>query len=193
MKQSHKKSVINTIKAMDINQLVNKAKSGDAHAFGELYDLFANKIFKFVKLKIQNNAEAEDALQEVFIKAYKGLDKLKLKDLNFNAWLYRIASNVINDKFRRQYRTPEIVNIYDSFDIADKYSLQKDIEISSDMESLQIIFNKLPLLYKQVLELRFIEELTLDEIATILNKSNLSVRLIQFRALKKVKELTKNV
>lgn len=178
---------------MDINELVKLAKNGEANAFGELYDLFANKIFKFIKLKIQNPEEAEDVLQEVFIKAYKGLGKLKLEDLNFNAWLYRVASNTINDKFRKKYRTPEIVNIDETFDIADKYSLQEEVQVKSDMESLQIVFNKLPELYKQVLELRFIEEMSLEEIAKILNKSNLSIRLIQFRALKKVRELSKNV
>ncbi len=177
---------------METNELVEKAKNGDAEAFGQLYDAFTQKIFKFIRLKIQDQQDAEDVLQEVFIKAYRGLQNLKMDGLNFNAWLYKIASNTINDKFRKQYRTPDMVRIDGSFDIADKGSLQKDIELSSDIEDLHKVLNQLPDLYKQVLELRYIQDLSLAEIAKIFNKSNLSVRLLQFRALKKVQLILKN-
>jgi RNA polymerase sigma-70 factor (ECF subfamily) len=66
-------------------------------------------------------------------------------------------------------------------------SVQKEVEVKSDMESLQKCLAQLPPLYKQVLELRYLQEFSLDEIAKILKKSNLSVRLLQYRALKKVK------
>lgn len=176
---------------METNDLVQKAKNGDAEAFGLLYDAFAQRIFRFIKLKIQNQQDAEDALQEVFVKAHRGLTNLKVDNLNFSAWLYKIASNTINDKFRKQYRTPEIVSIEETLNLADKGSLQKNIEISSEVENVVLLFEELPTLYKQVLELRFIQDLSLEEVSKILKKSNLSVRLIQYRALKKVKNIMK--
>jgi RNA polymerase sigma-70 factor (ECF subfamily) len=172
---------------LNTNELIVKAQEGDTEAFGKLYEYYAQRIFKYVRLKIQDRQEAEDVLQEVFIKAYKGLSSLKLEDLNFNAWLYKVASNTINDRFRKKYRTPEILGIDDRFDISDGKSLEKEITLKSDMETAREAFQHLPPLYKQVLELRFLQDLSLDEVAKILNKSNLSVRLLQFRALKKVK------
>lgn len=176
---------------MDTNELVRQVKNGDTEAFGQIYDAFAQRIFRYIRLKVQNKNEAEDILQEVFVKAYRGLDKLELKDLNFTAWLYRIASNTINDFFRKKYRTPEILSLDESFDVSDGRSLQNELANKSDVETVRAAFEYLPSLYKQVLELRFLQELSLDEIAEILNKTNLSVRLIQFRALKKVQVILK--
>jgi RNA polymerase sigma-70 factor (ECF subfamily) len=177
---------------METNELVEKAKNGEEEAFGQLYDSFAQRIFKYIRLKVQNRQEAEDILQETFIKAYRGLSGLRPDDLNFNAWLYKIAGNTINDHFRKAYRTPDILSIDENFDLPSSQSLEKEIEVSSDMDNMRKTFAKLPPLYKQVLELRFLQEFSLDEIAKILNKSNLSVRLLQHRALKKVKIILDN-
>jgi RNA polymerase sigma-70 factor, ECF subfamily len=178
--------------SLDINQLVSKAQQGDSQAFGRLYDNFAQRIFKYIRLKIQNREEAEDILQEVFIKAYQGLNSLSLENLNFNAWLYKVTSNTINDHFRKRYRSPEIFGIEEGFDLPDGKSLEKEIIIKSDLETARDAFTQLLPLYKQVLELRFLQDLSLNEVAKILNKSNLSVRLIQYRALKKVKLILYN-
>lgn len=172
---------------MEINKLVAKAKDGNSEAFGLIYDDFAQRIFRYIRIKVQNRPEAEDILQEVFVKAYKGLQGLTMEDLNFSAWLYRIASNTINDHFRKKYRTPEILGIDEHFDIASKISVQKEAELHSDAELVKLALKELPEQYQQVLELRFIQDFNLSEIAQILKKSNLSVRLLQHRALKKIK------
>ncbi len=176
---------------MEVNELVKQAKNGDSEAFGQLYDSFARRIFKYIRLKIQNRQEAEDVLQEVFVKAYRGLANLSLENLNFSAWLYRIAANTINDVFRKKYRTPDIMGMDENFDVASKESVHKDLEIKSDVEGLKLVFDQLPAQYKQILELRYVQEFSLTEISKILNKSNLSVRLLQHRALKKVKKILK--
>ena len=80
-----------------------------------------------------------------------------------------------------------MTSIDESFDITDGYSLEEEAAINSDLEIVRAALNNLPPQYKQVLELRFVQDLTLDETAAVLNKSNLSVRLAQFRALKKLK------
>jgi RNA polymerase sigma-70 factor (ECF subfamily) len=177
--------------SLDITQLISKAKQGEAGAFGEIYDNFAQRIFKYVRIKVQNRQEAEDILQEIFIKAYKGLGSLSMENLNFSAWLYKVAGNTINDYFRKIYRRPEILSIDESFDLSDGKSLEKEIVEKSDLDTARKAFKKLPPLYKQVLELRFLQDMSLNEVAKILNKSNLSVRLVQYRALKKVKLILK--
>src|SRR6185369_14593410 len=113
---------------MDIKVLINKVKNGDSQAFGQIYDEFAQRIFRYVKIKIQSRQEAEDVLQEVFIKAYNGLNTLNMNELNFSAWLYRIAGNTINDYFRKKYRTPQISSMDENFDVASSYSLEQSME-----------------------------------------------------------------
>lgn len=180
---------MNTIETLQLNTLVTRAKAGDEAAFSEIYEQFSKKILKYIRLKIQNNQEAEDILQEVFIKAYNGMPKLSTEDLHFSAWLYRIASNTINDHFRKKYRTPEINLIDENFDLPSDVSLKKEMEIKSDWDSVRRAFGSLPTNYKQVLELRFLQDFSSDEVAKILHKSNLAVRLLQYRALKKVQNI----
>lgn len=79
----------------------------------------------------------------------------------------------------------------EQFDIAGTVSVEREILGQSDAETMQAAFAQLPPLYKQVLELRFLQEFSLSEVAKILDKSNLAVRLIQFRALKKVRLILK--
>ena len=172
---------------LEVNELVKKARQGDSNAFGQLYEIFAQRIFKYVRIKIQDRQESEDILQEIFIKAYMGLNSLSMENLNFSAWLYKVAGNTINDHFRKKYRTPIISGIEEGFDLPDGKSLEKEITAKSDLETAREAFVHLPPLYKQVLELRFLQDLTLREVAEIMGKSNLSIRLLQYRALKKVK------
>ena len=174
---------------MEINELVKRAKQGNSESFALIYDQFAQRIFRYIRLKIQNKEQAEDILQDVFVKAYTGLRQLNVDNMNFSAWLYKIASNTVNDYFRKKYRTPEIVAIDEKFDAASNVSVEKEAEINSDMERLILAFEQIPPLYREVLELRFIQNFAPDEVAKILGKTNLAVRLVQYRALKKVQSI----
>ena len=175
---------------MEINQLAFQAKNGDMEAFEQLHGFFSERILRFIQKKIQNLPDAEDVLQEVFIKSYKGLKSLRPGKLYFSTWLYKIATNSINDYFRKKYRRPEVVSINETFDFPDGKSLDKEIMAKSDLETVKESFNRLPELHRDILELRFFKDLTLNETAKVLHKSNLAVRLLQCRARKKLKDVT---
>ena len=178
---------------MEVNEFVIQAQLGNNTAFEELYNNFSKKIFFYIRKKIQNYEEAEDVLQEVFIKSYQGLNSLRPGDINFSAWLYKIASNTINDHFRKRYRSPEVVSIDENFDLPDKHSLFKEILVRSDLESAKENLKLLPPLHKDVLELRFFQELSVNEVAKVLHRSNLSVRMIQYRARKNLNSMLQKV
>ena len=145
-------------KGMDIPSLISRSKQGDEEAFGQLYDCYAQRIFDTSALKSKSE-EAQDVVQEVFTKAYLGLKHLEIENLNFTAWLYRIASNTINDHFRKGIR-PEPVEIDETVDIQDGTSLLEEVSIGSDLEIVRASFKQLPVIYRQVLELRFFQDLT---------------------------------
>ena len=173
---------------MEILELVSKTKQGDTEAFASLYDQFADRIFRFVKLKVQNQQQAEDILQETFIKAWQGMANLKLEDLNFSAWLYRIAHNSINDYYRKIYRSPETLELNENIDVEANISLPDQLQKENDIAGIREALRHLPAQYRQILELRFIQDFTISETAGILKKTNLAVRVLRYRALKKLRE-----
>ncbi len=177
---------------MEINTLVEQAKNGNIASFEELYDIFAQRVFSFIKTKVQNRQDAEDILQDVFIKTHRGLDTLRPGELNFSGWLFKIARNTINDYFRKKYRQPEICGMDEDFDISDNKCLYEEIMFKSDLESAQEKFKYLSVQHRNVLELRIFQELSLNEVASALNKSALAVKMLQHRARKKLLALMEN-
>jgi RNA polymerase sigma-70 factor, ECF subfamily len=177
---------------MDILETIRKAQSGDTQSFGVLYDEFADKIHRFICVKVKNRNQTEDILQETFVKAWQGLPKLKLEDLNFKAWLYKIASNTINDYFRKIYRNPDTLELDESLPLIAQGGPERDLHALYDSELVRSVLSTLPTQYQHVIELRFLQEFSLQETSAILGKSNLATRLTQHRALKLLKKNIQN-
>ena len=178
---------------MGIEELVAKIQQGDSEAFGRVYDMFAQRIFRYVRLKINNPQEAEDVLQEVFVRAFGSIGTLDPQKMNFSAWLYRVASNTVNDFYRKKYRTPETVDIEAGMQIAGNSSPERDTEVRLNLDTVNKAMLLLPGQYRQVLELRFAQEFSVAETAKILGKTGLAVRLVQHRALKKLESILRNL
>lgn len=172
----------------EVKSLLAEAKAGGQAAFGQLYDMFASKIYKFIRFKVNTVEIAEDILQDVFLKAWQALPKLELERLNFSAWLYTVARNAVNDHHRRHYRTPQTVSLDERLDMPDKGAQARVIE-QSEIEQVRRLSTQLPPNWRQVMELRFVQGFSVNEAARILGKSSMAVRLIQHRALKRLREL----
>lgn len=175
-----------------ITELVVKTKQGDQNAFSELYDLFADRIYRFIRLKVSETEQAEDILQEVFIKAWQGAKKIEVKDLNFSAWLYRVASNTVNDHYRKSYRRPQTVSIEEFFQVSSPENIEESTDIKFDSEAVRKVVSQLPSNYKQIIELRYFQMFNVDETAKILDRNSVTVRVLQHRAIAKLKRIFKN-
>lgn len=176
----------------DLNQLVKRAKAGDKDAFSLIYEEFAEKLWRFILLKVSDKRSAEEILQDVFIKIWQGLPNLKLAKLNFSAWVYKICANTVNDYYRKVYRRPEEVLL--NYDIlAETHENPvRDYEQLDSKEFVKKALSNLPTSFKQVLELRFLQEFSIKETAKIMSKSSTSVRVLQHRAFKKLSEIFKD-
>ncbi len=177
---------------MNESEHIMKAQAGDSQAYGELYDLYAQKIYAFLLSRIRHKQIAEDLLQETFIKAWKALPNFH-NEGNFNAWLYRIATNNMNDHFRKNTSKPEALALEEDFIIIDK-AAKPDEEFDNSLSetTMQQALDQLPETYRQVLILRFKEGLSGKETGRAIKKSSIAVRLIQYRALKKLKIIINN-
>jgi RNA polymerase sigma factor (sigma-70 family) len=103
----------------ELQDLIARAQKHEQSAFGELYDMYAQRIYRFISFKIATREQAEDILQETFLKAWQALPKLKLEKLYFSAWLYTIARNLVNDHYRTLKRRPTPDDIENYYDLTD--------------------------------------------------------------------------
>lgn len=162
----------------------------DADAFASLYDLYISRIYRFVYFKISNRQEAEDITAELFLKAWKYLVDDDTKEVgNFSGFLYDMARNATTDWYRKNAKAhvcalDEILHISDGSDLA------KTVEDSFDSNKLLQHIKTLKHEYQEVLILRFVEDLSVLEIAKLLGRSNVSIRVTIHRATKKLQELT---
>lgn len=189
------------MKDIDLETTILELKSGETAALDVLIEFYTQKLYGFCCSILKNDADAEEAVQDTFIKVYKKIDTFDLST-NFTAWIYRIASNTAKDILRRHKKHSKCI----SFDkpISDDNasdSVGHCMEISDNSENpssnLQIketksiIFDEieaLPDLYKEVLLLRHIEDFSYDEIAEILNCNVGTVKSRLFRAREILKE-----
>ena len=170
----------------NLDFLIEKAKEGDGNAFGKLYDLFFDRIYKFIFFRISHKEVAEDITEEVFIKAYQALAKLK-EDQAFESWLYQISRNKLIDYYRSKKSLVDISQVENElvYDFNLSESIDKRLEEQKFLEALEL----LPEDQKTVIQLKFIEDLENPEIAIILNKTEGSIRVIQHRAITKLKDI----
>jgi len=169
--------------------LVEQARGGDKQAFGQLYDEHARRLHRFIQIRLPNETQAEDLLQETFLKAWLALPKLKLEGLNFSAWLYKIARNLVNDHYRKVYRTPTSEDIEEHMELSADHNIEGDLDRVMMLEKVREVLPKLKTEYRQVIELRFIQEFSVIEAAEILNRSQVAVRLLQYRALQRLRNI----
>ena len=171
----------------------NKAEN-EKQTFLKVYDNCVDNIYRFVYFKIGNKEEAEDLTSAVFLKGWNYLQENKI--INFKALkslFYKIARHLIIDYYRKTNLRNNLslteAEKLGGFD--EKQDLAKQAEITSD---LVVIESKLPELkdeYREVIILRFVNELSIKEIAEILEKPKGTVRVLIYRAINALKDLIK--
>lgn len=164
----------------------------DPSAFAELYDLYVEKIYRFVYFKINNKEEAEDITSSVFLKVWSYIIEYTEKEIeSFSGLIYRVARNSIIDFYReRGQKKQEGMEVLEIMQAEEKNYTQADA--SQEVEKIMKVIRKMKQDYQEVVLLKYVEDLTTAEIAEILGKSRTGVRIMLHRAMKKLKELLSN-
>ncbi|MDL0419694.1 RNA polymerase sigma factor SigW [Caldibacillus thermoamylovorans] len=159
-----------------VKSRIKQVRKGDQNAFGEIVELYKDKVFQLCFRMLGNSHEAEDISQEAFMRAYINIERYNI-DRKFSTWLYRIATNLCIDRIRKKkpdyYLDAEVagtegLTLYSQIPAS---QLAPDEEVSK-IELQEIIQNeilKLPEKYRAVIVLKYIEELPLLEISKILD------------------------
>jgi|SRR3989338_2328297 len=173
----------------DIRVLVGKARQGDRAAFGELYNEYFAPIYRFVFFKIKHKETAEDLTQAVFTKALSAIANFSDTGAPVLSWLYTIARNHCIDYYKK--KRDVTVGDQEGFwhEIADQVAgPAENLEMREKREIIVRVMGVLSDDQRELVILRFIEEKSYAEIAEILGKSEESLRAMNYRAMKILRE-----
>ena len=168
-----------------VQGLVQNAKRGDEQAFGELYELYFEKIYKFIFFRVNHKQNAEDLAEDVFVKAWS-----KIKQVNeekFGGWLYQIAKNKIIDHYRQNKETVDISGLENLLETDE--NIVEHANMLIEQKTFMLLLKKLTPEQQIIIKLKFIEDLDNAEISELISKSEGSIRVIQYRAIQKLQEL----
>ncbi|WP_409303809.1 RNA polymerase sigma factor SigW [Peribacillus sp. SCS-155] len=155
---------------------IKQVLKGDQNAFGELVELYKDKVYQICYRMLGNRHEAEDMAQEAFVRAYVNIRSFNIK-MKFSTWLYRIATNLCIDRIRKKkpdyYLDAEVagtegLDMYSQI-AADSAQPEEELESLELREAVQAEILKLPDKYRSVIVLKYMEELSLKEISDILD------------------------
>jgi RNA polymerase sigma-70 factor (ECF subfamily) len=170
--------------------LARRAGSGEAEAFGVLYDRYVDKVYRYVFYRVRNEAEAEDVTSEVFMRALRAIPKYEPRQA-FLAWLYRIARNAVIDRSRRQAARQQV-----SFEDALAHPnadqvVNPDAALlaGSDASVVRRAMQQLTPLQQEILVLRYVEGYDTKTISKLVGKRDGTIRGIEFRALATLRTL----
>lgn len=163
--------------------VVSRAVKGDGQAFAQLYEENFDKIYRYIFLRLGNQAEAEDLSQEVFVKALEAIGSYKWRNLPFASWLFRIAHNQIVDYLRKQTKVKEAAldddNMTSASEANPAFIAEKELEIEELIDGVK----KLSPAQREVISLRFGAELSISEAARVLGKSPGTVKALQYNGI----------
>lgn len=176
-------------------QLVRAAQRGDERAFGELYDAYVDRIYRYFVYRIHDSEIARDLTSEVFMRMVKDLRTFEFQGTTVLAWLYRIAHARIVDYYARATRERKRV----SLDEAELQTQTSDQSLDSNLvarfrqQQIQQALAMLTESQQQVIVLRFIEGYDLQETAAITGKTVGAVKLLQYRAIQTLAQVLAHI
>lgn len=169
-------------KELPDNELVELAKT-DQEAFGELYERYVGKIYNYIYYRTSNQHDAEDLTARVFYRAMSHIENYVDRGVPFQAWLYRIAHNLVANWHRDRGRR-KIIPL-DEFVAAGLRSESPDhhAEDQEERERLLASVRRLPPERQQLLVLKFVEHLSNAEIGEIMDRTEGAIKSLYHRTL----------
>ncbi|MFW0837509.1 MAG: RNA polymerase sigma factor [Candidatus Komeilibacteria bacterium] len=163
--------------------IIKACQQGDSEQFTLLYDKYVSAIYKFVYYRVSHREVAEDLTSQIWLKVLDRLDQYKIKNSSFSAWLYRIARNAVIDYYRTSRQEFDI----STMELSSKEDLQREAEIKDSLNRVQKYLQELPDDMRDIVIMRLWDQLSYEEIAGIMDKSEASCKMMMSRALQKIR------
>ena len=156
------------------NRLVKLVLKGDQRAFAEIVELYKDKLFHLAYRMLSNRHEAEDVVQETFLRVFRNMEKYD-PNQKFSTWIYRIATNLCIDRLRRKKPSFSLDAEINDQEGSDGYAMLPSDDRTPETEALlsetqtliREAIDNLPVKYKSVMVLRYLQDLSLQEISDV--------------------------
>lgn len=181
---------------MEIKKQIEKAKNGDQIAFTFLLDYYWNEVYGFMLKRTENETDTDDITIETFAKAFDKISSYN-PEFQFNTWLIAIAKNVHIDLLRKK-KSSLFIEItddedYQAYNVADTTpSAEDDLITEQNLSQLLLYIKELKPHYQEVIQLRYFQEMTYQEISTKIEEPLSNVKIKLLRAKKLLAEIIKD-
>lgn len=180
----------NEIPKDQFERILRQAQAGGEAALTDLYNHYFERIYRFIFYRVSHKETAEDLTEEVFVKLFRNLRKLEQPGA-FEGWLFQIARNQVIDYYRSKKQVVPLEEVENTLEY------ETNIVDIVNLQTQQTLFIKLlkelTPEQQQVIKLKFLEDIDNAVIAKIMEKTEGSIRVIQHRAIAKLKELIDNI
>jgi len=170
-------------------QLLKRARTYDQAALGELYDRYSGRIYNYVYHRVGDPSQAEELTAQVFLRVLEAVREDRAWRTSFSGWLYRIAHNLVIDHYRRRSRAVQVALEDAPVLPATRGDPEKAAERALNAEQLRMAIARLTKEQAQVVSLRFLEEMSIAEVAAVMGKSEGAIKALQYRAVLALRNL----
>lgn len=173
--------------------LFERLKRKDKEAFIKAYDLHLDDIYRFIFFKVGSREEAEDLAAAVFLKTWDYIGNNEIKEhKSLKSFLYKVARNAVIDHYRKKCQENNLLRADENTAAAvpdERQDIHRQLEIREEYSFIAEKLFELKDEYREVITLKYINEMSVAEIARSLDKSRGNVRVLIFRALRALKEV----
>ena len=174
---------------MPIEDILSRAQRLDPAALTEIHDRYYPEVYRYISYRLGDEHACEDIAAEVFLRLLDALHKKRGPAQNLRGWLYGTASNLVNDHLRGRYARKVDSLDMDDNGLPDGSHLERSYEEEWVQQQVVQALQELTPEQQHVLALRFSDERSLEETASILGKSVTAVKGLQFRAIATLKRI----
>jgi RNA polymerase sigma-70 factor, ECF subfamily len=171
---------------LNLPEILVRAQAGKEEALSQLYNLYFDKIYRFIYYRVSHKEVAEDLTEELFIKAFRNLKTLE-QTAAFDGWLYQIARNLVIDYYRSKKQMVPLEEIEHTLEY--ETNIVDIVNLQTEQTLLIKVMKDLTVEQQTVIKLKFFEDLDNATIAQIMGKQEGAIRVIQHRAIARLKEL----
>jgi RNA polymerase sigma-70 factor (ECF subfamily) len=167
--------------------LVHKVTKGDSEAFGRIYEIYIDKIYRFIFFKVSSKEIAEDLASQVFYKLLMLMRQPETRIENLQAFLYQIARNLVIDYYRQNNKNVDLEDDLIGADLSSQETILTNIDFKADLEKVRQALEGIKEEYRDIIIWYYLEGFQAQEIAVFLDKTQGAVRVLICRALSQLK------
>ena len=172
--------------------LLERAKRHDTAALDRLYQLYIEKVYRYIWYRVGDQATAEDLAMDVFVRLVEHIEGFRIPSQQqvaaFSAWLFRIAGNLVNDHHRKRMRTDRYVESkHNELNWTSVDAFDRDLRHMATQDQLRKALAQLNDSQRDVLYYRYVADLSSKQTASAMKKSESAIKALQHRALESLR------